>query len=261
LVPAKTGPGLCGKIGCVPALFVHGNPETSALWDDLLSHLDRTDVVALSMPGFGCSKPEGFGATKEEYADWLIGELEGLGEPVDLVGHDWGGILAVRAACLRSDLLHSWASDALAFFDEGYEWHPFAKIWQTPGEGEEWVKATLATPLEQQAAAFQSLDMPHDASFKVAGWFDATMGESMLALYRSADGIGAEWVPGLDGIKAPGLRIKATADPFAKPELADRAAQKAGAKTAVLEGLGHWWMLQDPKQGASVIEEFWASLA
>ena len=28
-----------------PALFVHGNPETSAVWGPLLGQLDRDDVV------------------------------------------------------------------------------------------------------------------------------------------------------------------------------------------------------------------------
>ena len=27
-----------------------------------------------------------------------------------------------------------------------------------------------------------------------------------------------------------------------------------------IAGLGHWWMLQDPAQGAAMLEMFWASL-
>ena len=60
----------------MPAVFVHGVPETPAIWDDLRSHLGRDDVIALQLPGFGCPRPAGFGATKEEYVDWLVGELE-----------------------------------------------------------------------------------------------------------------------------------------------------------------------------------------
>ena len=30
-------------------------------------------------------------------------------------------------------------------------------------------------------------------------------------------------------------------------ELAMRSAERFGARVAVLEGLGHWWMLQDPE--------------
>jgi len=28
----------------------------------------------------------------------------------------------------------------------------------------------------------------------------------------------------------------------------------------VLEGLGHWWMLQDPQRGAAALSRFFASL-
>jgi hypothetical protein len=39
-----------------------------------------------------------------------------------------------------------------------------------------------------------------------------------------------------------------------------RAAERAGARVVALEGLGHWWMVQDPRRAADVLEEFWASL-
>jgi hypothetical protein len=40
-----------------------------------------------------------------------------------------------------------------------------------------------------------------------------------------------------------------------------RAAARADARTAALDGLGHWWMLQDPARAATVLREFWATLA
>ena len=39
------------------------------------------------------------------------------------------------------------------------------------------------------------------------------------------------------------------------------AAERAGARTTVLDGLGHWWMVQDPQRGAAALTEFWESLA
>jgi hypothetical protein len=42
--------------------------------------------------------------------------------------------------------------------------------------------------------------------------------------------------------------------------LARRCAKLAGAKVAVLEGAGHWWMCQQPKQGADAISRFLAPL-
>ena len=85
-------------------VFVHGNPETSAIWSVLLSVLEEKgegDPVALSPPGFAAPLPERFEATRTGYRSWLIEELERLGGDIDLVGHDWRalhvyGVLAER---------------------------------------------------------------------------------------------------------------------------------------------------------------------
>ncbi len=73
----------------------------------------------------------------------------------------------------------------------------------------------------------------------------------------------AEW--GADLTKArsrPGLVIIPTEDHFTGGEvLARRTAEQAGAQVAVLEGLGHWWMCQDPQRGAAVIQSFLATVA
>jgi pimeloyl-ACP methyl ester carboxylesterase len=57
-------------MGGVTAVFVHGVPETPAVWHGLLAALDRPDAVALSLPGFDSARPAGFGATMDEYAGW-----------------------------------------------------------------------------------------------------------------------------------------------------------------------------------------------
>ena len=72
-------------------VFVHGNPETTFVWSELVREFERRgvdDIVLLSPPGFGAPVPEGFGGTRLDHHDWLIGQIEALGEPVDLLGHD-----------------------------------------------------------------------------------------------------------------------------------------------------------------------------
>ena len=49
----------------MPVVFVHGNPETTAIWDDLRARMGRDDTIALSPPGFGAPVPAGFGATAD----------------------------------------------------------------------------------------------------------------------------------------------------------------------------------------------------
>ncbi len=243
-------------------VLVHGVPETDALWGPLREQLERDDVVTPSLPGFGCPRPDGFGSRKEEYADWLVGELERIGAdgPVDLVGHDWGGGFTVRVVSTRPELVRSWVTDAAGIGDVGFEWHDFAKIWQTPGEGEAFWDQQLATPDEAKGAVFEASGVPADHALDLGRRVDATMAESILALYRSAVDVGKQWGPAFEAIPAPGLVLLPTEDPFLGEAGARRAAERAGAAVAELPGLGHWWMLQDPASAAKVLEGFWASL-
>ena len=142
------------------AVFVHGVPETPAVWHGLLAALDRPDTVALSLPGFDSARPAGFGATMDEYAGWLAAQLERLGDPVDLVGHDWGGGFVVRVVSTRPELVRSWVSDAAGIGDVEFEWHDFAKIWQTPQAGEDFWDQQLAASTGERAGVFQMFGVP-----------------------------------------------------------------------------------------------------
>ena len=241
-------------------VFVHGVPETSHLWNGVRDALGRKDTVAVALPGFGNTRPAGFSATKEAYVDWLVAELEKIGEPVDLVGHDWGGGFTLRVASVRPDLLRSWVSDAAGLADVGFEWHEFAKIWQTPGAGEEFWKQQLALPIEERASTFEQFGVPTAKARDLASRIDETMGDVILALSRSAVDVGKEWAPAIAKISKPGLVVLAELDPFLKKDFAEHSARVANAKVAKLDGLGHWWPLQDPERGAKMLRDFWASL-
>ena len=96
----------------MPAVFVHGVPDTPEVWDGVVSRLGRRDVVRLALPGFACPLPLGFGATMEEYVDWILGQLAPLTGPIDLVGHDWGGLLVTRVVSVRPTVARSWVAGA-----------------------------------------------------------------------------------------------------------------------------------------------------
>jgi hypothetical protein len=38
------------------------------------------------------------------------------------------------------------------------------------------------------------------------------------------------------------------------------AAASAGARIVLLNGLGHWWMTQDPERGAAELNHFWETV-
>lgn len=241
----------------MPVVLVHGVPETAALWDDLRAGLRWEDTVALALPGFGTPRPDGFDATKESYVRWLVGALEDIGEPVDLVGHDWGGAFVVRLVATRPDLVRSWVSDALYLFDPRYRWHRYAVTWQTPAEGERDVAATLAGDPDDRAEAYVHWGVPRGAARRLASWFDARMGAAILDLYRSGTDVSREWSRGLE-LCRPGLVLLPERDPFAVPDLARAVAKRQdGVELVPLEGLGHWWMLQDPTRTGAVLQSFW----
>jgi pimeloyl-ACP methyl ester carboxylesterase len=239
---------------------VHGNPETAAVWRPLLGELGREDVVCLSPPGFGAPIPPGFGCTVGEYRDWLVAELEGMGGPVHLVGHDWGGGHVVNVAMTRPDLLLSWTTDVIGVFDPDYVWHDLAQVWQAPGEGERAMEAFIGGTVQERAERLESRGV---ADPVVAGAFAAALGPEMaraiLALYRSAaQPVVAELGRGLERAAArPGLCILATEDHrVGSDEARRRSAARAGARLEVLDGLGHWWMLEDPARGAEALDRF-----
>jgi pimeloyl-ACP methyl ester carboxylesterase len=244
-------------------VLVHGNPESSALWGPLVNALGRDDVVRLSPPGFGSPLPDDFAATYLAYRDWLEGELERLDEPIDLVGHDWGGGHVINVVMHRPELVRSWASDGLGLFDPDYVWHDLAQVWQTPGDGEQLVDTMVGGTVQDRAEQMHALGMPFDIATEIAAAQGPEMGRAILALYRSAaQPVLAEAGRSLPAAAGrPGLSLLATEDHYVgSDELRRRAADRAGARTDVLEGLGHWWMVEDPARGAAALNLFWETL-
>jgi pimeloyl-ACP methyl ester carboxylesterase len=240
-------------------VFVHGVPETAAIWDKLRRAIDQ-ESVALDLPGFGTARPEGFTATKDAYVDWLLGELDRIEEPIDLVGHDWGALLTYRVATAHGDRLRSWAADIGNVAHPDYEWHAFAQLWQTPGEGEAFIEAQDAQSPAERGAGLEGLGVPPDDARVMGEAGDLTMGRCILDLYRSAvPNIHLDWGPWTP-TAAPGLVLHSVGDPFSDESLARAVAQTMGAGFAPIEAAGHFWPCQAPAEGAAVLGAFWSGL-
>jgi pimeloyl-ACP methyl ester carboxylesterase len=244
-------------------VLVHGNPETDAVWGPLADALGREDVVRLSPPGFGAPLPSGFSATFLAYRDWLVTELQSIDGPVDLVGHDWGGCHVINAVMHRPELVRSWASDVVGLFDRDYVWHDMAQGFQTPEVGEQLVAMMQDGSVEVRAQQLVTFGIPAELATSFAAAQGSEMSRAILAVYRSAAQPAlADAGNALENAATrPGLSIVATEDPFVgTDEMKRRAADRAGARTEVLDGLGHWWMVEDPARGAVALTRFWESL-
>jgi pimeloyl-ACP methyl ester carboxylesterase len=239
----------------MPVVFVHGVPDTARLWDAVASRLVRDDVIALSLPGFACPTPPGFAPTKDAYVEWLLAELESLPRPIDLVGHDWGSMLVVRAVSLRPDLVRTWAGGA-APVDRAYEWHPTAQMWQTPGVGEALMEQVTPDAMREGLVA---AGVPEAYAAAAACRVDAGMKDCILKLYRSAVQVGSEWEDDLRRITAPGLVLWGADDPYATPDFGARLAEHTGARFVSYAGCSHWWPLQRPHEVAAELERLWAA--
>ncbi|MBV9992447.1 MAG: alpha/beta hydrolase [Alphaproteobacteria bacterium] len=240
----------------MPAVFVHGVPDTPGVWAPTLAKLARQDTIALRLPGFGCALPAGFEPTKDNYAAWLVAELGKLSGPIDLVGHDWGALLCYRALSLEPRLVRSWAAGG-APLDPDYVWHDMAQAWQTPGVGEEVMKQLIP---EAMAPGLMAQGQPKEVAEESAGALDATMKAAILSLYRSAKTVGRDWYDDLERIAAPGLVIFGERDPYVNWTFGEKLARHVGARFALIKDCGHWWEAEKPAEVAAALEEFWASL-
>lgn len=251
-------------------LLVHGNPETTDIWDPMRVALERhgigpDEVVALAPPGFGAPVPEGFGATMNEYRDWLVAELEqllanGAGH-IDLLGHDWGAGHVMRVAMERADLIRSWCCDAIGLFDADYVWHDAAQMWQTP-QGDAAIERMINRPDAESVDFYAGLGMGPDVAAAVVPNINADMGRCILALYRDAA------QPAMADLgfniaaagQRPGLCILAAKDHYTGGGVMHRRiAKRANARLTELLDVGHWWMCEKPGLAAHTVASWLAS--
>ncbi|MGV1682250.1 alpha/beta fold hydrolase [Sphingopyxis sp. NJF-3] len=245
-------------------LFLHGVPDSPAIWRPLLAALDLDDVpVAVpALPGFTAPLPAGFPATKEAYADWAVGEAEALVAahgPIDIVGHDWGALIAQRVAMLRPDLIRSWAVSN-AVIDPDYRGHRIARIWNTPILGEIFMALSRPAAL---ARGLAGQGMPADiAAEEAAQWANRDKRRAILRLYRSAKGLSFEhdWARDIGRLPAKGALIWGANDPYVELAVAERFAARTGTPLTVIDGAGHWAIAERPAEVAAALTRFWNDL-
>jgi pimeloyl-ACP methyl ester carboxylesterase/2-polyprenyl-6-methoxyphenol hydroxylase-like FAD-dependent oxidoreductase len=246
--------------GAEAVVFVHGNPGPADDWRDLLARAGELGrAIAPDMPGYGrAGKPKDFSYSVDGYAGYLAALLDQLGiTRVHIVAHDFGGPWALAWAAR-----HPGAVASATLINTGvlidYRWHRYARIWRTPVAGEVF-QATASRPAfrmllgrENPRLTRDQIDRIYDAS---RSW--ATK-RAVLKLYRAtpADKL-ADLAAALRPLDRPALVIWGTKDAYLPREQAERQRRTfPSAQVELLEGHGHWVMLEDPERVASLVVPF-----
>lgn len=220
-----------------PVLCVHGWPQSSYMWRNLLPAIaaEGRRAVALDMPGFGDS-PADLPGTWDVQVETLerFRSVVGLERSV-LAVHDTGGAVGLRWACDHPEAVAGLVITNTGFFPD-YEWHELAAAMRTEGQGE-----TLVASLSRDGFA-TLLGAAYDGGLDdeaVDEYWKAFATEAnrraMLDLYRSFDL--DEFAPmqeQLAGIGVPVLVLWGELDDYLPRDYATRFAQLPGAQLVTL---------------------------
>jgi pimeloyl-ACP methyl ester carboxylesterase len=254
----------------LPVVLLHGWPVTQAHWRGLLQPLRHAGFtpVPTTLPGLGTPPGHTRSFRKSELADWLRYHLAERGlTRFALVGHDWGGTIAVlltaampqavTALVVEEEILPGIDVDIPAPGAEHYpSWHgPFNR---TPGLAEQLIpgrESAYYGAFLRESAGPAGLDPAIQRSYIDAYTTDGVL-DAGLGYYRTqTDDITDITLLRENPIHTPVLAIggryamgTAVADGL-RPLATD-------VTTAVLERSGHYPAEQEPEPTAHTITEF-----
>ena len=238
---ARAGTGM-------PTLLLHGWGASSDLFAATMRGLgDGFDLIAPDFPGFGATgappAPWGVG----EYMEWTLALMDWLGvERANLIGHSFGGRVAIKLAALHPErvarLMLTDAAGIRPQRDWRYHlrvrafktWRALAQSRYTPQPLRMWAAAQVA---QQGSPDYKA------ASGTVRGSFVRVVNEDLR-----------EYLP---RIKAPTLLIWGDRDedtPLADGQLMERLIPDAGL--VVFEGAGHYAYLEQSGRFCVIVKTF-----
>ena len=251
LIDRGTGPA---------ALFLHGNPDSSDLWRDVIAALDgRYRCLAPDLPGFGRSDvPSGFDCSLEHMAGFVAGLLDAAGgdRPVHLVGHDFGGIYGLAWAVRNPDRVRTLAAIDTTFFSD-FRWHAWARVWRTPVLGELSMLTMNRRTFERELRR-GSRKLSAERIRETYALVTPKSKRMVLKLYRATDPENfAGWEERLLEVTAhvPSLVLWGDHDPYIHRRFADRF--NAGEVVHFPE-CGHWLPAEAPAEVAARLSELFA---
>ncbi|MFD4402274.1 alpha/beta fold hydrolase [Nocardia sp. NPDC058499] len=234
-------------------VFVHGNPGPMDDWAELIPAVAGfARVIAMDMPGFGRSeRPRAFDHSIAGHARYLGLLLDHLGvERAHLVLHDFGGPWGLRWALDHRDRLAGLVLINTGVLD-GYRWHRYAKVWQTPVLGELFQLVSNKRAMHIALNRDNPVPLPDSYIDRVDRYADWAHKRAVLELYRnSRDPVSAfpEMNTDIAGSGLPVCVLWGDGDPYIPVRFAGLQRNFfPEAEVHILEGLGHWPFIDDPQ--------------
>jgi len=239
------------------ALLVHGFPQSSYMWREIMPALATAGwrVLDPDLAGFGDSPVDPPG-TWERQIDALedFRQEHGVERCVPVM-HDWGALIGLRWACEHPDAVRALVISSSGFFPDG-KWHGMAKALRTPEVGEQALAGLdrdgFAAVLRASSAAFS--DEAIDEYWK--GLADDEHRQNALDLYRSGDFVKLARYR-LAELDVPVLLLWGESDEFAPLAGAHRFQRElTDTELVVLEGAGHFVWDEQPERCAGALRAF-----
>ena len=252
-----------GDPGPRPVLCLHGFPETSFMWRELMPAVADAGhrIIAPDLPGSGDS-PADPPNTWERLMDAVQRFVVELHlEPVVLVVHDWGGLIGLPWACDHPGSIAAMVISDTGFFADG-KWSGMAEGLRTPGTGEAMLERMDRAGFGQLMAA-SSEGMDEASIDEYARGLATPEGRAAaLEMYRSLDFTQfAPYEGRLREMARPTLLLWGEDDPFAPVAGAHRLHDEIpGSELEVVPGTGHFVYADAPARCAVSITDFLAGL-
>jgi pimeloyl-ACP methyl ester carboxylesterase len=217
-------------------VLVHGNPGSAADWAGL-----QEALAPLARPKPGIS-----GAT-----------LDALGvRRAHLVLHDFGGPWGLTWAVHHPERVGSYTLvNTVAVMEH---WHLLARLWRVPVLGEV-AMATTTRGVFRALLRFTDPGLAREHADRMHAAFDRGTRRAVLRLYRATDPVALTRAVGprlREQRDVPARVVWGTRDRYLPRALAERQREALPQADVVLvEGAGHWVMLERPAEVAAAVAE------
>lgn len=247
-------------------VLVHGIPGAGQAWDGVVAALPGMEVIVPDLLGFGASSAprfsiESLGPAAQSLAlERLLDE--GGGQPVILVGHDFGGPVSILLAGRRPDLVSAlFLLSANAFPDTPI---PFPLSLTTlPIVGPVVGRALFSSPslaLMLKQGVGDAISHPDPEIYLGARGQRRAIATIFSGALRQLDELYSPVEDVLRRFDLPVLVAWGDQDPFLPVAQGQRTADAARGRLTIFSGAGHFLPHERPREVAEEVQKFVADL-